>query len=348
MIQFQIIQAEEPAVLTVTVEDVYGHSVDDALVSVDYVFVQDEDTAIPDQFTTSGAATFSLEANREYILTITKAGFLPHIEMVELEEDTTITVTLEYAQTVPVLHMKRYSATPQEVAPGEQFQLYLVLENEGTGDALNVKVTFDPAQNFSPVQPSSSFYFERLDVGKLTSVRQPFAVGGEVFSGVYDLAVTIMYHDGGGTPYTVQEIVGISVLRRSLIKLLNVEYPQQAKQGESFTFSVEIANVGRFTTNGLYLEVESDMDWEYYSYYVGSLEAGDFDTFVSEVSSENPGEHIFVVRVGFVDDFNREHYEEQSFSVFIEEKGEETPPPQQEEGLWARFIEFVKGVLGLD
>jgi uncharacterized membrane protein len=127
-----------------------------------------------------------------------------------------------------------------------------------------------------------------------------------------------------------------------------VDYPHEVNQGEIISFSLEIANTGRFAVNGVYLEVESDMEWEYYSYYIGSLEAGDFDTFVSEVMAGRPGEHTFTIRVGFVDDFNREHYQEQSFSLSVKEPVQETTPPPQEKGLWERIIEFLKAFLGLD
>ncbi len=341
------LHADETAALTVTVADVYGDLVDNARVSVTYVYPQDEDVDIPDQFTTHGVTTFHLEAEREYIVTVTKAGFLPSTETVELEENKKITVTLEYAQTAPVLLMKRFSVLPEQVGPGEHFQLYVVIENEGTEDALSVKVTFDPAQDFSPVQPSSSAYFERLDVGQITSVKQTFVVSGEALSGVYGLTLTILYQDAAGQSYTVQETVGISILRKPLVKLLNANYPEEAEQGELFAFSVEIANTGRFAVNGLYLEVESDMDWEYSSYYIGSLEAGDFDTFESDVVPEYPGEHTFVIRVGFIDDFNNGHYQEESFSVSVAENVQETPPPE-EKGLWQRLIDFLKSFLGLD
>ncbi|MBU7048295.1 MAG: hypothetical protein HXS54_17830 [Theionarchaea archaeon] len=164
---------------------------------------------------------------------------------------------------------------------------------------------------------------------------------------MYDLALAITYTDATGLPYTVQETVGIPILRKPLVKLLNVEYPEEVEQGEVFNFSVEIVNTGRFAVNGLYLEIESDMEWEFYSYYIGSLEAGDFDTFESEVVAEEPGEHTFTIRVGFIDDFNREHSQEESFSLSVKEKVRETPPPQEEKGLWQRFIEFLKAFLGL-
>lgn len=345
---FCLNQTDDYAVLTIETVDVYGTPIDDARVSLTYVYPRPEDKDIPDQFTENGVAAFTLETQREYVATVTKAGFLPHTEMVDLEEDTTIPVVLEYAQSVPVLHMKRYTLSPSEVGPGERFQLNLVIENEGTGDALNVTVSVGSTQFFSPVQPSSSAYFERLDVGKLTSLNLTFAVSGEALSSVYDLMITISYEDAVGLPHTTTETVGIPILRKSLVKLLNVEYPEDAERGEVFTFSVEIANIGRFSINGLYLDVESDMDWEYYSYYVGSLESGDFDTFVSEVSSEDPGEHTFVIAVGYVDDFNREHYQEESFSITVKERAAETPPPEEEEGLWERFIKFLKAFLGLD
>ncbi len=341
-------KAGEYAVLTVEVSDIYGDSIDNARVHVDYVYRQDEDVDITDQFTRNGAATFYLETEREYIVSVAKAGFLPYTDTVELEEDTTLSVTMEYAQNVPVLHMKRYSLSPEQVGPGESFQLHVVIGNEGTGDALNVRIAFETAQNFSPVQPSSSAYLERLDVGEITSIRQTFTVSGEALSGVYNLTLTISYSDAAGLSYSLQETVGISILRKPLIRLLNVEYPREVGEAESFTFSVDVANVGRYTVNGLYLEVESDLDWEYTSYYIGSLEAGDFDTFESEVVPKYAGEHTFVIRVGFVDDFNREHYQEESFSLSVTEKAEETSPPQEEKGLWQKFIDFLKSFLGLD
>jgi hypothetical protein len=347
LLSVSVVHAQEYAVLTVVVQDIYGNTIDDARVSVSYLYPRPEDADITDQFT-DGSASFQLEADREYIVTVTKAGFLPYTELVELEEDKTLTITLEYQKRAPVLHVSRYTVTPQKVQPGEHFQLHLVVENEGTDDALTVKVTFGPSQLFSPVQPSSSAYFERLDVGDIASVSQTFAVSGEVVSGVYDLVVTISYTDAVGMPQTVQGTIGITVLRKPLIKLLNVDYPAEVEEGTIFTFSVDVANTGRFAVNGLYLEVESDMDWEYSSYYIGSLEAGDFDTFVSDVLP-TPGDHTFTITVGFVDDFNKEHSQKESFSVTVKEQPtKETPPPQEEKGLWQKFIEFLKAFLGLD
>ncbi|MGC1122458.1 MAG: hypothetical protein WBA22_15305 [Candidatus Methanofastidiosia archaeon] len=341
------VTAEDYAVLTVAVYDVYENRIDSARVSVSYVYPRPEDASIPDQFTEKGTASFTLKVDREYIVTVTKAGFAPHSELVEFEEETTLVVTMEYQQNLPELHVKRYTVTPDQVGSGEQFQLHLVIENEGTGDALNVSVFFAPSQVFSPVQPSSSAYFERLDMGKVVSVIQMFAVSGEALSGVYDLGLTISYQDPLTMPHTVQETMGISILRKPLLKLLNIDCPQEVDQGNTFTFSVDVANIGRFVVNGVYLEVKSDMNWEYTSYYIGSLEAGDFDTFESEVTPHEPGEHHFTVRTGFVDDFNREHYQEASFAVTVREIVEESPPPAEEKGLWDRFIEFLKAFLGL-
>ncbi len=342
-------KAEEYRNLTIKVEDVYGTPIDNARVSVNYMYPQSDDKTILDVFTKNGLATFTLEADREYIVTITKAGFLSHTEEVDLEEDTVVNVILEYSQNIPVLHIQRYTVSPPEVAPGDHFQVSVVIENKGTGDALNVKVTTTPTQVFSPVQPSSSAYFERLDTGKLTSAQLTFAVSGEALSGVYDLVFVVSYQDALGLAHTVQESVGIPILRKPLLTLLNVEYPQEIEKGTPFTFSAEVANIGRFAVNGVYIKVVSSMDWEYDSYYVGSLEAGDFDTFTSEVTPTTPGEHSFTIVVGYVDDFNREHSQEESFSISVTEKVQETSPPEEgEKGLWEKFIEYIKAFLGLD
>ncbi|MBU6996938.1 MAG: hypothetical protein HXS41_09575 [Theionarchaea archaeon] len=341
-------RAEEYAELTVVVTDIYGDLINDARVSINYVFPQDDDVDIPYQFTKNGKATFSLEADREYSVSVTKAGFSAHSEQVDLEEDTTLSVILEYMQSIPLLRMKRYSVTPEQVGAGESFQLYVVIENGGTGDALNVTVTFSQTEDFSPGQPSSSAYFERLDTKELASVLQTFVVSGETPSGVYDLTVTISYSDASGSSYTTQESVGISVLRKPLIKLLNVGYSMQVTQDESFKFSADIANIGRFTVNGVYLEVESDMDWEYTSYYIGSLDAGDFDSFEADVVATEPGEHTFIIRIGFVDDFNKGHFQEESFSLVVTEKVVQQTFVPEEKGLWQRFIDFLKSFLGLN
>lgn len=342
------IQAEENATLSITVVDIFDKNIDNARISVDYIYPQDEDVEIPDQFTKNGKALFSLESEREYRITVTKAGFISYTDAVDLEKDTELTITLEYAQKIPVLHVKRYSIYPQEIKPGEQFRLQVVIENEGTEDALNVKMGITSTQYFSPVQPTSSSYYERLDLGKLISINLTFAVSGETPSGIYDVPLIITYQDAQGTAYTVEETVGISIVRKPLIKLLNVDFPNQVEQGETFSFSVEIANTGRFSVDGMYLGVESDMNWEYYSYYVGTLDAGDFDSFVTDVSSNEPGNHTFTVTIGYVDDFNREYSESYTYSVQIIEKTVEPLPTQQEKGLWARIIEFLKGLLGLN
>ncbi|MBU7022726.1 MAG: hypothetical protein HXS40_01050 [Theionarchaea archaeon] len=338
--------AEDYAVLTVDVHDIYGDSIDSARVSVSFLHPRPEDASIPDQFTVRGMTSFTLKAYREYAVTVTKAGFASHSEQVDLEEDTTLTVTMDFQPQLPELHVMSYMVQPEEVSPGELFELRLQIKNEGTGDALNVSVSFASSEYFSPAQPSSSAYFERLDIGRVRSVKQMFAVSGEAPSGVYDLELTISYQDPSITFHTTQAKVSISIKRKLLLKLLNVTYPQELDRGNTFTFSADVANIGRFAVNGVYLEVESDMDWEYTSYYIGSLEAGDFDTFEADVTPYETGEHHFTVRTGFVDDFNKEHYQEASFLITVREIVRETPPPE-EEGLWDRLIEFLKAFLGL-
>lgn len=337
---------QEPAVLTVIVEDVYGELITNARVQVNYLFQQPEDVKIPDKFTVNGKTTFNLEVDREYVVSITKAGFLPYTDTIDFEENTTLNVALEYAQKIPMIHVKRYTVTPQEINPGGSFQVSLAIENRGTGDALSVKVIFAPTQIFSPVQPTSSAYFERLDSGKLVTLTQKFAVSGDAPSGVYDLQATITYKNAVGQLYTVTETIGVPVLRIPVITLLNIDYPETVEQGETFTFSAEIGNLGRFPVNGIYIEILSDMNWEYSSYYIGTLEAGDFDTFISEVTGENQGVHTFTVTIGYIDDFNQEHQIEQSFSVTITQKEEEPPLPEKK-GPWQRFIELLKAFLGL-
>ncbi|MBU7015701.1 MAG: hypothetical protein HXS52_10555 [Theionarchaea archaeon] len=341
------VTSETYAVLTVAVHDVYGNPLDNVRVSVSYQYPRPEDASIPDQFTVQGTASFTLKAYRTYYVTVVKAGFSPHSELVELEEDTTFAVVMEYQQPLPELHVTRFTIQPDDVGPGEQFELLLVIENEGTGDALNVTIFFASTEFFSPIQPSSSAYFNRVDVGRAVSVNQRYAVSGEAPSGVYDLELTISYQDPSITSHTTQETVSISIRRKLLLKLLNISYPRELDQGQTFTFSVDVANGGRFAVNGIYLEVMSDMDWEYTSYYIGSLEAGDFDTFESDVTSSVPGEHYFTMKMGFVDDFNRQRYQETSFTITVLEVVKERLNLPEEKGLWDRFIEFLKAFLGL-
>lgn len=340
------VTSEPYAVLTIAVCDVYRTTIDNARVSVSYCYPRPEDASIPDVFTVDGVASFTLKAFREYTVTITKSGFSSYSELIELEEDTTLEVTMEYQQQVPELHIKRYTVQPDDVSPGGQFEVLLVIGNEGTGDALNVSVFFASTEFISPVQPSSSRHFNRLDVGKERSANQMYAVSGEAPSGVYDLELTISYQDPSATFHTTQQTVSVSITRTPLLRLLNSDFPQEVDQGQTFTFSVDVANIGRFAVNGVYLEIVSDMNWEYISYYIGNLEAGDFDSFESEVISYEPGEHDFTMKMAFIDELNRERYQETPFKVTVLEIVEESRP-QEEKGLWDRFIEFLKALLGL-
>ncbi|MBU7015211.1 MAG: hypothetical protein HXS43_10315 [Theionarchaea archaeon] len=53
------------------------------------------------------------------------------------------------------------------------------------------------------------------------------------------------------------------------------------------------------------------------------------------------------MKMGFVDDFNRQRYQETSFTITVHEVVKERLSLPEEKGLWDRFIEFLKAFLGL-
>ncbi|MFQ6089146.1 MAG: COG1361 S-layer family protein [Candidatus Methanofastidiosia archaeon] len=354
-------KAEETVILTISVRDEFDNPIENAKCSLDKKFPDEDEKEIKDQFTKDGVCEFVIERSHTYILFVKKAGFITHSEEIDVKRlDVDIEVILEYTSETPSVYIKGFRVDPEEIAPGDSFELSIILQNQGTGDALSLILEFSGIEGsqglgkFSPLYPSSVIFLERLDVRESLVQKAKFRIDGNADSGIYNLIVKLEYKDRNGVTYTNTSSVGITVLRVIHLKVINLNYKESVTPEEKFTFSADIVNTGRFNANGVTVELQAPLEFELEreSFYVGTLESDDFETFETEITVSKGAtstEHIAKLLITYVDDFNREHFIEKEVRITIEKKEETTGEGEKkEESLWDKIIKFIKALLGLD
>ncbi len=175
----------------------------------------------------------------------------------------------DYPQTVPVevigatpiagrprVTIEGASTSPAEIVPGAPFALTLFLANRGSRTARNVFATCGSDDWILPAASGSSISTPRIDIEGVVSVTLPLHADLAMPGGRHPLSIDLSYEDYDGTNYSTQEFIGLDADASLNVQpqLLIREYwatPATISPGDTFTLTVEIANVGGGTATRL-------------------------------------------------------------------------------------------------
>jgi hypothetical protein len=115
-------------------------------------------------------------------------------------------VTSVSAPTVsgkPLMSVSTYSISSGKVAAGNNFDLAVVLQNNGTDKAYNVTITFDGGTGFYPQGTGGVRSTSGIDAGSTFTATQKFLGAAELgWTSVGTIKATVTYSDVSGTSYT--------------------------------------------------------------------------------------------------------------------------------------------------
>jgi len=252
---------------------------------------------------------------------------------------------------------------PADISPGDEFTLKLKVKNSGSSKASSTVLTLDvnsisateaptsaqqksasPTAPISVIGDSNVRYLGSIskDGEKETSFRM--IADGSAQSGTYNLSIKLNY-DGSGAQ---DQVIGLVLIRKPDLRITKSAIPSKAETGKKFKFAADIINAGNYAANGVSVELVSDgADIESPSYFIGTLESSDIDTFETQVKLERPGDRNLKLKVNYVDDFNRTHTITKDFKVKVEGNAEGAESSKESGGFLAKIARFFKALFGL-
>lgn len=103
----------------------------------------------------------------------------------------------------PLISVSSYYLNSGKIAAGSNFDLAVVLQNNGTGRAYNVVISFDGGTGFFPQGTGGVRSTTGIDAGNSFTTTQTFLGASELaWTSVEVLKATVTYSDAGGTSYS--------------------------------------------------------------------------------------------------------------------------------------------------
>ena len=103
----------------------------------------------------------------------------------------------------PLISVNSYYLNSGKIAAGSNFDLAVVLQNNGTGRAYNVVISFDGGTGFFPQRTGGVRSTTGIDAGNSFTATQTFLGASELaWTSVEVLKATVTYSDAGGTSYS--------------------------------------------------------------------------------------------------------------------------------------------------
>ena len=274
------------------------------------------------------------------------------------------------AQTAePLVVLDSYTVEPEPLSPGQPFTLTLTVHNVGGTAARRVTLALTGGSTelgktapIAPLGTGNVKYLPAVEAeapGPATSqVTARFIVDGAANAGVYLLTVGFEYSGSGEKPLTRAEQISLVVLVQPQLAF-NFYRPVGVGQvGQLIDLPIEILNIGRARLNSTDAELVSDeLQIQTPATYIGPLDPGTSVTSEGQAIADSPGVKRFVVRVHYIDDFNRAQSYERAMSVEVAagvEFGPEGPGGPAggpviipEVSQRSFFVRLVRGLLGL-
>lgn len=244
-------------------------------------------------------------------------------------------VTLQLILLVGIgsaLIIDNVNSMPNEIAPGEDAEISIELENERDDDIEEVSVSLlfkdvkvDSTGRivevidlpFAPYDSSSEVSFEEIRSDKSKTARFFIQALGNAEAGVYKIPVEITYTENDEIK-TKSSLISLTVNSKPLLSLEKAD--ELYLKGQNNEVSIKIINKGlsdvKFLTANLGASTKYNL-LSSNSIYIGDLDSDDFDSaefkiFFKESSAETM---TLPITLEYRDVLNNKHVEEFSLSV---------------------------------
>lgn len=247
--------------------------------------------------------------------------------------------------------LSSYIITPNVVKPGDNFEIDYTLTNISKDDSYNLIHKIEKVENsnslypFSPIQTSNINSTRVIKSFSSVNSKFKFTVSPEASSGNYNLIFTISYEDSQGNIYSQNLALGVIVLRKPIISIFNLVFPDIVKKGEKFNVSCEIANLGKFPVNGVLVTLEGTLV-KGVDRFIGTIDPGISEVYEAELTLYDIKNYNLTIKVYYVDDSNNVITEKREFNIKVIED-ESDVKEIKKLNFWQRLLRFILSIFGI-
>lgn len=247
--------------------------------------------------------------------------------------------------------LSSYVITPNLLKPGDNFEIDYTLTNISKEDGFNLIHKIEKVENsnslypFSPIQTSNINSTRVIKSFSSVNSKFKFTVSPEASSGNYNLIFTISYEDSSGNNYQQNLSLGVLVLRKPIISIFNLVYPDIVKKGEKFIVSCEIANLGKFPINAVLVSLEGTQS-KGIDRFIGTLDPGISDVYEADIILYDIQDYNLTLKVQYVDDSNNVITEKKEFNIEVIEDNSSVKVDEKL-NFWQRLWRFILSIFGI-
>jgi len=149
----------------------------------------------------------------------------------------------------PKIVIEEAVTEPAVLVPGEPFSLTMVLANRGSRTAINVFAISGATDMAVPASGSDTVSTPRIGIEDTVTVTLPLMLSNVDTGGRQNMSIKLEYSDYSGGSYSDAQNIGVDIdtsLTRQpqlLIQSYTTE-PEYLAAGDTFTLTIEVANVG--------------------------------------------------------------------------------------------------------
>ncbi len=226
---------------------------------------------------------------------------------------TTQTINVK-VQGIPDLIINKDNLEGKKLYPSEEFNLEITLNNVGTSNAKNIKVTSSMPSIIKV--GSDTDYINNIKINEEKVISNKFKIDENLDPGLYQIPFTITFEDDFGNSYTKTINVGVEVLNSAQ---LDIQYLKLNSYSlnlfKEFEISGMIENIGYGEAKNIYVTAQTDLEG-FKKSFVGTLDKDEDSPIQFRLKANEVGNHEIKLVVHFTDDFG-EHSIEESLNVQV-------------------------------
>lgn len=220
-----------------------------------------------------------------------------------IELDALITLQTQDA----VLVVENYEVTPEQVVPGQNFDIKMTLQNQGKIDVKNVDISLELEEKFSTVGSGTKKRIPIVYAGETAEVGFTLSSATSTSIDLYSIPVSLEFSDTRNQNYNDSVKVSVAVNAEPEIAMTvdSTDFKDKEKPG---TVSLKVINKGIVNVKYVNVKLVPTEQYEILSSsnedYVGNLDNDDFETVDFLIKTKVPSPRLNV-ELEFKDPYNK-------------------------------------------
>lgn len=262
------------------------------------------------------------------------------------------------SSTSGLVLLEAYHTSPEQLSPGDIFDLQLTLRNAGQGSVEQLLITLgDPAgtgiKPFALLGTGNVLFVETLAPGESINLERQVIIEGTAEAGAYSLPVHIQYEDANATPTSQVQVLTLLVKNLPQIQVSYYRPIELAEVERPVELPIEIMNIGRTSISLNRVEVTADqLEIENGSAFIGPLDGGT-SAFLDAIGIPRTSGNLELhLTINYLDDFNQPQVITETLTLNVEASpelpsAENGRASDQGEGFAQGLLYIIRGLFGL-